>query len=179
MVFLKERGSIKLLPALVLGLAGMYVMVSTDFDGGAQALYGDFLAILAAVALAAYLIIARSLKSYFPLMPYLFAVYASAAAFLFIVILIKGVSFWALSSLQWFLVFLLAVGPNLIGHSLLNWASRHIPVYKVNMALLGESILATIFAALLLDEIPQTKFYFGAILILAAIVQVFWRRAED
>jgi drug/metabolite transporter (DMT)-like permease len=70
----------------------------------------------------------------------------------------------------------MAIGPNFIGHSILNWASRKIPVYKVNMAFLSEAVLATIYAALLLNEIPPADFYIGAVLILAGIFSIFLYR---
>ena len=56
---------------------------------------------------------------------------------------------------------------------MLNWASRRIPVYLVNMALLSESVLASFYAALLLDEIPPAEFYLGALLIIISITMVF------
>jgi drug/metabolite transporter (DMT)-like permease len=59
---------------------------------------------------------------------------------------------------------------------MLNFASRYIPVYKVNMALLSESVLATIYAGLLLNEIPGVRFYIGAVLIILAIGSVFFAR---
>ncbi|MBD3225709.1 MAG: EamA family transporter [Caldithrix sp.] len=173
-IFLKEKISVKIIPAFLLSLLGMYLTVSIDLGVDAEALLGDFLAILAAIAIAAYLLFARTLRTRFPLIPYLIYVYFTASAIIFIVILIQNINFISISASQWFFLFLLAIGPNLIGHSLLNWSAQRIPVYKVNMALLGESILATVFAALLLDEYPHLQFYFGAGLILCGIIMVFW-----
>ncbi len=178
MIFLKERASKSLIPAFILGILGMYLTVSGDVDQSSGALLGDLLALGAALFLAAYLLIARMLTQKMTLLPYLFFVYSAAALFILILILVKGLNFWHLSLASWMLLLLLAAGPNLIGHSLLNWASRRMPVFKVNMALLSESVLATFYAAVLLNEIPETSFYFGAACILASMVLVFVTREK-
>lgn len=173
LIFLKERGSKSLLPALLLGLAGMYFTISEDMRQNQGALLGDGLAVFSAFCIAAYLLIARKLKQDLPLLRYLFYVYSTAALFTLGLLIWYQINFWQLQPSVWFLLFLLAIGPNLTGHSLLNWASRRMPVFLVNMALLSESVLATIYAALLLNEIPPVSFYFGAFLILASIIVVF------
>lgn len=175
-IVLKEKISVKFIPAFIVASIGMYFIISGDLYIDKIALTGDFLAIFSAFCVAFYLIIARILKNKIDFIPYIFIVYSFAALCTLIIILIKGLNFWAIPLNVWMLLLLIAVGPNLIGHSILNWASRKIPVYKVNMAFLSEAVLATIYAALLLDEIPQIQFYIGAFLIISAIVTVFLPR---
>ena len=67
-------------------------------------------------------------------------------------------------------MFLLALIPTGIGHSLLNWAARKIPVYKVNFSVLGEPLIASLLAYFLFAEKPYGFFYLGAVLILVGIV---------
>ena len=174
-LILKEKASKALLPALLLGILGMYLIIAGDIHGhgNAEAFLGDLLALVSAFCIAAYLIIARILRQELSILPYLFMVYSIAAIFTLVLVFAYGLSLWDLPASAWLFLILLALGPNLIGHSLLNWASRHIPVYRVNMALLSESVLATIYAAILLDEIPHALFYVGALLIIGAIVSVF------
>jgi drug/metabolite transporter (DMT)-like permease len=64
----------------------------------------------------------------------------------------------------------MAAGPHLMGHGLLNWSVRRLPAFTVNMAVLGEPVLATLYAALLFGEVPGAAFYAGAALIGAGIV---------
>ncbi len=175
-LFLKEKGRPRLFVSLFLGLAGMYLIVSIDFGAHPRALLGDFLAIFSALCLAAYLLIARMMTRHIPLLPYLVWIYGLAGFFILMPMAASSLPFWRLSAMNWFLLFLLAIGPNLVGHSLLNWASRRMPIYKVNLALLSEAVLATLYAALLLDEIPGKFFLAGAGLILAAIAFAFWDR---
>jgi drug/metabolite transporter (DMT)-like permease len=64
---------------------------------------------------------------------------------------------------------LLALVPQLIGHSTFNWALRYLSAAYVSITLLGEPIGSTILAYFLLKETPSTLKLFGAILILAGI----------
>jgi len=170
---LKEKSSRSLLPALLLSLAGIYLLAFKDIHQNYVALSGDAYAVFSAFCFAAYLTIARMLRRSMPLLKYVFFVYLSAAVFIFILLLWQNINFWQLSRRVWILLLLLALGPNLSGHSLMNWAARHIRVYLVNMALLSESVLATLYAAVLLNEIPQGRFYLGALFILVSIWLVF------
>ncbi len=171
---LKEKAPRSFTLPLILGLLGMYLTVHADIGGLQAALTGDALAVFSAFCMAAYLIVARKTRSEIPLLFYLLIVYSLAAFFLFIVILFYKIQFIGFSGNTWLLLGLLALGPNLFGHSLLNWASRRMPVYRVNMALLSESVLATLMAVLFLNEIPDFIFILGAILIILSIGWVFW-----
>ena len=171
---LKEKGSRLIILGIALALLGIYLIVSSDISRSSSASVGDVLAILSAFFLAAYLLIARFYRQRMALIPYLIQVYAAAAIFTFILMLILKLNFLDLTAQNWFLLILLALGPNLIGHSLLNWASRKMPVYLVNLAMQGEAVLATLLAALLLKEIPGNQFYLGALLILVAVSFIFW-----
>ncbi len=175
---LKEKSSISVFWGVGLALAGIYLIVSSDLSRSSSSTLGDFLAVLSAFFLAAYLLVARFYRQQVQLLPYLIQVYGFAALFTFGLILILQLNFWQLPSSSWWFLFLLAVGPNLIGHSLLNWASRKMPVYLVNLAMQGEAVLATAFAAFLLNETPGATFYPGAALILIAVSFIFLNRNQ-
>ncbi len=172
-VILREKISKIFIPSFSIATIGMYFVISGDIHINSDALTGDFLAVFSAFCVAAYLIIARILKNDIEFFAYIFIVYSIAALCTFIIIVIKGLNFWQIPLNGWLLLILIAIGPNLIGHSILNWASRKIPVYRVNMAFLSEAVLATTYAALLLNETPPHDFYIGAVLILSAIVSIF------
>ncbi|HID40195.1 MAG TPA: DMT family transporter [Calditrichaeota bacterium] len=167
--FLKEKAGKNLLWAGLAGLAGMFIITSDNLFSGSSAFAGDSLALVSAFFIAAYLIIARISREKLPILRYLFWVYSIAAGFILLALILLEISFWSVSAADWRWLILLALGPNLIGHSVLNWTSQRMPVYKVNLALLSESVLATMYAALLLAEFPPLHFYPGAVLILTAI----------
>ncbi len=177
LLFLKELAPKSFFPALGLGLAGMYLTVHNDIFNNQTALLGDGLAVLSAFCLAAYLLIARKIGNRIPMVNYLIYVYGTAALILFVVLLLLKIDFRHIPGTTWLLLILLTLGPNTVGHSLLNWSSRRMPIYRVNMALLSESVLATAMAFFFLSEKPELIFLLGAVLILMGIGWVF--RGKD
>ena len=134
-----------------------------------RAFLGDLLALAGALAAAAYLIIGRRLRAKMALIPYIFVVYGMAAAVL-VALMLRGWNSplgYSPSTYLWFL--LLALVPQLLGHSTYNWALRYISAAYVSITLLGEPIGSTLLAYFLLKETPTPMKIIGAILILAGI----------
>jgi drug/metabolite transporter (DMT)-like permease len=141
--------------------------LSTFMSG--RAFLGDMLALVGAVMGACYLMIGRSVRNKLSLVNYVFVVYGVAAALLVVFLLGARLPVFDYppQAYLWFL--LLALVPQLLGHSSFNWALRYISAGYVSTALLGEPIASTILAYFLLGEVPTGLKIFGAILILAGI----------
>jgi len=67
------------------------------------------------------------------------------------------------------MVLLLAVGPQLLGHSSLNYALGQLPATLVTVAALGEPVGSAVLALLLLGEVPGWPVLAGGVLILVGI----------
>lgn len=135
-----------------------------------KALLGDLLAVLGAVSGAGYLIIGRSLRKKYSLLPYILLVYGAAAVLLILsVLFVEGVP-PVFPPKVYFWLILMAVFPQLIGHSIFNWALRYLPAGYVSVTLLGEPLGSTILAYIILREIPNQLKIIGAILILSGIM---------
>lgn len=139
-----------------------------DFVRG-QAFLGDLLALVGAWMAAGYLLIGRRLRGTMSLVPYVFAVYGAAALVLIAIMFASGRVPWGFAPVAYLWFVLLALVPQLLGHSTFNWALGFLPAAFVSITLLGEPIGSTILAYLLLDETPPALKIFGAILILAGI----------
>ena len=150
------------------GYASLSCPPLSEFVGG-EAFLGDLLALAGALAAAGYLLIGRRLREKMSLIPYIFVVYGMAAIVLLIVMFAAGDSpiGYAPKTYLWFL--LLALVPQLLGHSTFNWALRYLPAAFVSITLLGEPIGSAILAYFILDEAPTPLMIFGAILILVGI----------
>jgi drug/metabolite transporter (DMT)-like permease len=131
---------------------------------------GDVLALAGALFVTLYILIARHQRDKLDLIPYLIAVYAGAAFTLLLLVFLSGYPLLDYPIEIHGIMFLLALIPTGIGHSLINWAARKIPVYKVNFSILGEPLIASVLAYVLFSEKPYGFFYLGAILITAGIV---------
>jgi len=133
------------------------------------AFLGDILALLGAMMAAAYVLIGRRLRTSTSLITYIFLVYGMAAVVLIGIMFAAGESpsGYPATTYIWFI--LLALVPQLMGHSTFNWALRYLSAAYVSITLLGEPIGSTILAYFLLKETPSALKIFGAILILAGI----------
>lgn len=174
----------KLRQGLLLSLIGAVIVGLSDvcyFDEGlhcpplqsfltAQSVKGDLLALGGAITGAAYILIGRRIRGQVALLPYISIAYGFAAIVLVgIVLITRNEPFgYRPNTFLWF--FLLALFPQLIGHSTINWALRFLPAAFVSVTLLGEPIASTVWAYLFLRESPSGLMIFGAIFILIGIV---------
>ncbi len=134
-----------------------------------QAFWGDLLALVGAVTAAGYLLIGRRLRSSISLLSYVFLVYGMASIVLVALALGSGATFSGYAPQIYLWLALLALIPQLIGHSSYNWALGYLPAAYVSIAILGEPIGSTILAFIILDETPDIVKIGGAALILAGI----------
>lgn len=172
---LGERLSRGVAPGLLLALAGGALMATGGAEAGAPsagppgALRGGALALLGAWAMAGYLLVGRGLRARLALVPYVFLVYGAAAVGLTVAVMLTGRSANALGPGTWGWIALLALVPQLIGHTTFNWALRHLPATPVAVVLFGEPVGAALLAFLVLGERPTAARLAGAVVILAGV----------
>ena len=155
-----------------IGLAavGALVMVGDDVGEGSDTLLGDLYAIIGAVFASSYFLAGRSVRvAGVGWLPYVTLAYSTAAVVLIAVALASGASFGGYTDETYALLVLLAVVPQLIGHTALNRSLGYLPAVSVTIAVLGEPVGATILAALFLDETPSLLEGGGALLVLAGV----------
>jgi drug/metabolite transporter (DMT)-like permease len=169
---------------LILSLAGAAVISLSDacswnrgiscvdLAGALQgrAMWGNFLALLGAWSVTGYLIIGRKIRARMSLVPYVFLVYGMAAVVLIIFMFASGNSPLGHQTETYGWILLLAVMPQLIGHSIFNWALKHMPATFVAVNTLGEPVGSAVLAVFILNEYPSYMVLLGGILILAGIV---------
>ncbi|MFZ5909463.1 MAG: DMT family transporter [Chloroflexota bacterium] len=134
-----------------------------------KAFLGNFLALAGAWAVAGYLMIGRSLRAGMSLIPYIFLVYSVAALALLGIMFAAGQRPTGFSPLTYIWIALLALVPQLIGHSTYNWALRYLPAALVSITTLGEPVGSAILAYFILQEAPSALTLLGGALILAGI----------
>lgn len=144
--------------------------VGLSFDR--NTLSGNFLALLGAWMAAGYMMVGRKVRSTLPLIKYIFFVYLFSAIFLLFFVLISGESLVGYSNQAYLWMLLLGLIPQLLGHSIFNWALGHLPAAFVSIALIGEPIGTILLALIFLQESPKNLEYFGGLLILIGIFLV-------
>ena len=168
-LLLGERVRRKVLVGIVLTLLGSLIIAGDDLRLSATALRGDSLAFLGAVVFAGYLLIGRSARAQLDNISYSTPVYATAALALI------GISFLAHQALlpvspRDLSIFLgLAVICTLGGHLLYNWTLRYLPAATVSVSFLGDPVLSSLLAWLILRQPLTPGTCIGGVVILAGI----------
>jgi len=180
---LRERLTRAVLVGMLMALTGGVVIALSDtciwqtglscpslaeFIKG-EAFFGNFLALAGAWMVAGYLLIGRRLRTKMSLVPYIFVVYSIAAVALIVIMFASGETPFGYSPMTYVWMLLLALVPQLIGHSIYNWALRYMPAALVAVTTLGEPIGSTILAYFILREAPTWIKLGGAAMILAGI----------
>jgi drug/metabolite transporter (DMT)-like permease len=169
-LFLDERLTREMVIALIVAILGGLVIGVGDLGEGTHRLLGDALAVMGAIAGAGYLLIGRRLRARLSLLGYIYPVYGTAAVVLMAVMLVSGLPRVPQQSETWIWLTLMALGPQILGHSSLNWALRYLSATYVTLATLGEPIGSTLLAWWLLEERPTLWAVLGGLLILSGIV---------
>jgi len=170
-----ERLNKLTISGIVVALIGVILINYGGFTFGSRAILGDLLALVAGFAMGAYLIIGRQVRTRIDILTYLTIIYTCSAVILLVATILFGHSLTGYSSDTYAMLILLALVPQLIGHSSLNLAVRLVPVTFVSVAILGEPIGATLLGSLILGEIPTTNEIIGGLLILGGIFVVLRR----
>ena len=172
-LLLRERVTRRMAGGIAVAVGGMASMSVGDFLGGVavgpRPLYGNALALSGAVAAAAYVLAGRSLRQRISLIPYVTVVYGVCVVVLLAFVLAVGHPLTGYPAREWILFAGLAVGPGLLGHTVLNWALAHLESSVVSVSLLGEPVGATLLAFALLSETPTPATIAGGFVVLAGI----------
>jgi drug/metabolite transporter (DMT)-like permease len=163
---------------IAVALVGMVLMSLTEGgSAGPRPLYGNALAVVGAVMVAAYYLAGRSLRQRVPLVPYVVVVYGVCAAVLFAFVIGEALTgprsvsatLFAYGTDEWLLFLAMAVGPGIFGHTVFNWALGHLEASVVSVSLLGEPVGSTLLALVLLDEVPGLLTLVGGAVVLGGI----------
>jgi drug/metabolite transporter (DMT)-like permease len=161
---------------IAIAVAGAAIVAAPDLSltagSSRRALLGDLLALVGAVTAALYFLVGRRLRAKLDLWPYVALVYGACFLVLVAFAIAVAAPLCPQRPREIAIFAGLALGPMLIGHTGCNWALRYLPAYVVNVALLGETVGATLLAAALpgIREVPPITTLAGGALILAGII---------
>ncbi|MHB8586984.1 MAG: DMT family transporter [Thermoplasmatota archaeon] len=133
---------------------------------------GDLLAVAGAIAIAAYLLVARSVRQRMDLIPYTTITYATASVVLLLAALADREPLMGFDARNWGIFLLLALIPMILGHTVLNWAIRWVPAPIISTTILGEPVAGTVLAVVWLGQVPTVSTVIAGIVILVGIALV-------
>ena len=154
---------------LFLAFIGLSIIGGIDFLHGPQALRGDLLAFVGALAMAAYMIIGRKLGDEMDLWAFSGIACMVGATALLGVAFISGIPLLPNSYQSFIYIVLAAIIPQLIGHNLLTWTLKFTKPSVVAMAVVGEPVGATFLAWLWLKDPVTLSIVIGCAITLTGV----------
>lgn len=156
------------LVGIAVGIVGGVVIALGDASGEGN-LLGDLLAFGGAVAIVGYMLTGRTLRRHMPAITYNTWVYTGTAVMLLVAATVAGGPFTGFTSETYLWMVMLALVPQVIGHSLLNWSLAHVTATAVTIAVMAEPVIATALAIPILGETPPWTSVLGGVLVLSGI----------
>jgi len=167
--FLKGRLSMKAVMTICVTFLGSVLIAFADSAAGGSHLYGDILALLAAVAVAAYTLLGRVVRETTSTTVYTYLVYTACTAALLATCACQetGLLDYGMSGV--IVGFLLAVFSTILGHSIFSWCLKFFSPSFVSASKLCEPVVAGFMAVFLFAEYPGLMQIAGASLILGGV----------
>lgn len=169
-VFLKGKLSLRAILAIGVTLVGSVVIAMADSSGSGNQLYGDVLALVAAVAVGGYTLLGRVVRSSTGTTVYTFIVYVFCSLALVGTAAVQG---YGLLGYGWQSVaagLCLCLFSTILGHSIFSWCLKYFSPTFVSASKLCEPVISGAFAAVLFGEIPGVRQVLGSITVLAGVV---------
>jgi drug/metabolite transporter (DMT)-like permease len=166
---LRERVPAAVWIGIAISMAGAGLMAAEDIGEGLGTIVGDLYALLGAVFGAAYWMTGRAARLQMSWAGYTGGAYTAAAVLLIAAALIAREPFTGYSAKTFVMFGFLALVPQLVGHSAINWSLGYVPAALVAIAILGEPVGATALAVLFLGETPSGLEIAGGLLVLAGV----------
>lgn len=176
-VFLKGRLTLRAVVAIAVTVSGSVLIALSDSGAGGNHLYGDLLALAAAMVEAVYTLIGTVVRKKTSTAVYTYMVYVACAVCLLLTCLIQGYDLFGYGISAVVVGLLLAVFSTIMGHSIFSWCLRFFTPSFVSACKLCEPVVAAIMAMFLFSEIPAPVQILGSLLILGGVF--FYSRLEQ
>lgn len=158
---------------IVLTAAGTALVAGGDLSGAE--FEGNLLALAGAVTVGVYMLVGQVSRRELGILEYSVVTYGVAGALLLLSSVAVGAELWGYDAQTWWALVGLLIGPQLLGHTVLNYVLKDLGATTVAVAVMAEPLIAAILALMLFGQVPPLVIYPGAAAILTGIYLVSTR----
>jgi len=155
-----------------IAVGGTIVLSGVDLSLSGRALLGDALALLGGIFAAAYVTIGSQARRTLSTTVYTSVCYSVAGSLLLVACVLGGKALFGYDAKTWWIFVAITIGPQLLGHTVVNRVLRTTSPTVVSVAILFEIVGATIIAWWWFGETPPAGAYPAALLIATGVVLV-------
>jgi drug/metabolite transporter (DMT)-like permease len=172
----REKQPPELILGIILSFSGSIILAIGDSGlrglsiQNPSYLLGDVLALLGAIMTSGYLMVGSKLREEMDVLSYTSMVYTFSAFFLLAASLLWGIPFTGFKTRSYLCMALLAIVPQVIGHTAINWSLKHLKTSMVAITILGEPVGASILAYIIFYETIEPFQGIGIVLIFLALI---------
>jgi drug/metabolite transporter (DMT)-like permease len=153
-------------------VAGAVAATGVDLVSSRTALIGDLLALLGGMVGAVYTLLGERVRATTSTTTYTTVCYGVCAVTLLVVCLAFRVPLTGFPASAWVAIVAVTVGPQLLGHSLFNFALRRVSATTVSVLILLETPGAALIAWAWLGQVPAAAAVPGLVLLLLGVAIV-------
>jgi len=160
------------------GSALLGIADEASLEAFPNALFGNALALTAAVIFVIYFMLGRKIRQYTEWIDYVFYVYlyATITSLILAILWVGGIPAFSGSAL---LVGVgLALGPTILGHGSINFAVKYVSPTLLSTLVLSEGVFAAIAAYFIFGEIPSALSIGAMTVILAGVSLTWYKRVK-
>jgi len=168
-IFFEQRVTRAVAAGIAVALVGTAVITGGDLVVAGSAALGDVLALCGAIAGAGYFIAGGRLRRDVSALSYVAVVYATCSLILLPCALVSGSRLSGFSAKTWMMLLLLALVPQILGHTTFNYLLRDLDPTLIAVAIMGEPVVSTLLAIAFFGQIPSGWTILGGVLVLAGI----------
>lgn len=174
-LFFKERVNFFGIAGMIIAIFGSGFIGWQDFQSSSIALYGDFLALLAAIIITGYFFIGQNLRQHMSVLAYSIIGYFSSSIVLFAYGSLQKTSFIGFEKSTWILFIAMALFSTIFGQLVINWVLKWLKTTTVSVVILTEVVWATLLSVVVLDEWVTGKQVIGIVVIILGLLVYAYR----
>jgi drug/metabolite transporter (DMT)-like permease len=156
-------------------MAGALAITGVDVTISGRAVFGDVLALAGGVLAAAYVHVGADVRRTVPNATYTTGCYGTAAVALLVAGLVSGTDMVPDHAATWGWIVAITVGPQLLGHTLINAVLQRLGAVLVSVSILFEIVGASLLAWWWFGEHPPVGTYPASVLLVLGLVLVMRR----
>jgi len=173
-----EKLSINFWLGVAMALAGVFLITYQANHSGRNLFVGNFIALLAGVFYAGYILVNNKARVYLSALSYMVLSSFSSSIILFVVLVVLGIPYTGFSTATYGYMFGLGFVSHAMGFLAIVYAQAHIRPSVVSTILLAQPLAALTLAFLILQEQPSSLQLAGMLILLIGIYLANKRKKE-
>jgi len=163
---------------MVISFVGVLIITGVDFQISNRAFLGDIAAIVCAAVAALYVLLGSKAQQNLATSTYTTLCYFTCALTALPIALVSGVQLLGFEAKQWWLLFALILGAQILGHTMFNFSLKRVSPAIVSLIVFFEVPVSALLAFWWLDQLPPLGTVPGLVLLLAGCA-IFVTRSKE